>query len=146
MEAYILELVLWLHHLARKSKTVTSSGDGGMKLSIKSPISAPLHKSGQQTKHESLNAPLLTVEDQKMLQDVSKKKWKPGRSKSQDFDSEQTRLRKYDRLSKSSSHSPTRGKKGSVIVKRLPSAVPIVAFGIDKENALDVIDRVDVLR
>ena len=44
-EAYILELVLWLNHLAKKSKTVLNGF--GMKSAVKSPINMLSEKSNQ---------------------------------------------------------------------------------------------------
>ncbi|KAJ9177069.1 hypothetical protein P3X46_012322 [Hevea brasiliensis] len=127
-EAYILELVLWLHHLVNKSKTVASGVN--KKSSVKSPSGTPLEKLNEQPRHQSSSALSLTIEDQMMLQDVSRKKRMPGISKSQDFDSGKSRLRKHDRSSKSSNYSCTRESKDSVAVKQLPSVVPIVGLGI----------------
>ncbi|KDP23083.1 hypothetical protein JCGZ_01654 [Jatropha curcas] len=143
-EAHILELVLWLNHLINKSNF--GAGGDGKKLPIKSTICMPLEKLNEQPKHESPNVPSLTIEDHLMLKVVSKKKRTRGISKSQDFESGKTGLRKHDRLSKSSNYFPKNESKDPVIVKWPPSVVPIVGFGIDKEKALDVIDRVEVVR
>ncbi|KAK1391933.1 DUF668 domain-containing protein/DUF3475 domain-containing protein [Heracleum sosnowskyi] len=112
-ETYILELILWLQHLISQSRKPSSQ------------------------------TPTLTVEDQAMLQDVTKRKLTPGISKSQEFDTTKIALSKYQRLSKSSSHSPTsEGHKDPYSAKR-PLYVPVINFDIDKIKALDVIDRVD---
>ncbi|XP_015571072.2 protein PSK SIMULATOR 1 [Ricinus communis] len=68
-EAYILELILWLHHLAKKSKNGVNGGD---KSPINSQISAPLEKVNQPLRLELPKAPALATEDQVLSQDVSK--------------------------------------------------------------------------
>lgn len=141
-EQYILELVVWLHHLVAQSR----ASNGGIRSPIISPIRSPNQKTIQLTHKPSSSLPTLTVEDQEMLRDVSKRKLTPGISKSQEFDTAKTRLSKYHRLSKSSSHSPTReSRKDPFPIKRL-SSVPVIDFDIDKTKALDVIDRVDDIR
>lgn len=114
-----------------------------MKAAVKSPNNVLPQKSNQLPKNGTPDIPLLSAEDQKMLQAASKKSRRPRMSKSHDFDTEKTRLRKHDRLSKSSNYSPPRENEGIVNIKRFPSMVPIAAFGIEKEKALDAIDRVD---
>ena len=83
-----------------------------------------------------------------MLHDVIKRKKTPCVSKSQDFDSEHySRVRKCDPLSKSSEYfRGVRRSKSAAAVKRFSSGFSLVDFVIDKEKALDVIDRVDVPR
>lgn len=125
-EAYILELVLWLHHLVNKSK---AGATGGKKLSRKSPSSTPVEKLNEQPKDEGYSTLSLTIEDQVMLEGASKKKRMPGISKSQDFDSGKTGLRKHDRLSKSSNYSCTKESKDLIIVKQLHCVIPIVGLG-----------------
>ncbi|KAG6390322.1 hypothetical protein SASPL_148054 [Salvia splendens] len=103
-EAYILDLVLWLHHLISRSR----AANGGLKSPVKSPIRSP----NQKTLHLSSPIPsspssTLSVEDQEMLRDVSKRKLTPGISKSQEFSKSRTSLSKRHRLTKSNSHSPT---------------------------------------
>ncbi|XP_007048589.2 PREDICTED: uncharacterized protein LOC18611985 isoform X1 [Theobroma cacao] len=139
-ETFILEQLLWLHHLVNKSK---SGAPVGLKTSIKT-LPTPSQKMNEQPKHGSTNS--LTSEEQKLLQDLTKKIRIRGISRSSDFDYERKRLRKHDRLSKSTSHSPPRESKEKASTKRLPSGVSIVGFGMYKEKALDVIDRVDILR
>lgn len=142
-EEYILEQVLWLQHLVSQSKIAANGG--GVRSSIKLTLSPNLEKMNQQSEQQRYGAPLLTTEDQKMLQEVSKKKRIRGISKSMEFDFEKTRLRKHDRLSKSSGYSP-RKSKGSIAIKRFPSGIAMIGFGMDKKKALDVIDRVDGLQ
>ncbi|THF94436.1 hypothetical protein TEA_007637 [Camellia sinensis var. sinensis] len=143
-EAYILELVVWLHHLVTQSRAATN---GGIRSPIKSPIRSPNQKMIQLSTHKSSSpSPTLTVEDQEMLRDVSKRKLTPGISKSQEFDTVKTRLSKHHRLSKSSSHSPTSETKKDPFPIRWPSSLPIINFDIDRIKALDVIDRVDTIR
>ncbi|OVA01527.1 Protein of unknown function DUF668 [Macleaya cordata] len=142
-EAYILELVVWLHHLVSQSRY---GPNGGIRSPIKSPIRSPNQKTFQLSTHKpSPPSPLLTVEDQEMLRDVNKRKLTPGISKSQEFDTVKTRLSKHSRLSKSNSHSPTTGFNKEFPIRRAP-AVPVIDFDIDRIKALDVIDRVDTLR
>lgn len=145
-EAYILEQLLWLHHLVSKSKSSANTGD--TRSPIKSPNHLSLEKSSNEVKDESAKAcsPLLTAEDLKMLQDISKRKGRLGISKSQDFDSFKAGLKKHDRLSKSSNYSPARESKESLPLKRLSSGIPVIDFVIDKQKALDVIDRVNEFR
>ncbi|CAK9155517.1 unnamed protein product, partial [Ilex paraguariensis] len=143
-EAYILELVVWLHHLISQSR---AAGNCGIRSPVKSPIRSPSQKAIQLSmQHPSSPSPSLTVEDQEMLRDVGKRRPTPGKSKSQEFDTAKTRLSKHHRLSKSSSHSPTREiKKDPFPIRRL-SSVPVIDFDIDRIKALDVIDRVDTIR
>ncbi|MCD9641617.1 DNAJ domain protein [Datura stramonium] len=141
-EAYILELVVWLHHLVSQSRSAAS---GGVRSPVKSPICSPNQKMIQLSNNRpsSPSSPL-TVEDQEMLRDVSKRKLTPGISKSQEF--AKTGLSKYHRLSKSSSHSPINEiKKDPFPIRRL-SSVPVIDFNSDRMKALDVIDRVDPIR
>ncbi|KDP34593.1 hypothetical protein JCGZ_11970 [Jatropha curcas] len=142
-EAYILELVVWLHHLVSQAR----ASNGGVRSPVKSPIRSPNQKSIQLSTHKpSSPTPMLTVEDQEMLRDVSKRKKTPGISKSQEFDTAKTRLSKQHRLSKSSSHSPMRESIKDPFPIRRPSSVPVINFDIDRIKALDVIDRVDTIR
>ncbi|TYJ35850.1 hypothetical protein E1A91_A05G266200v1 [Gossypium mustelinum] len=139
-EVYILDLVVWLHQLVTQVRTC----NGGIRSPVKSPIRSPNQKMVQLTQKPT--SPMLTVEDQEMLRDVSKRKNTPGISKSQEFDTAKTRLSKHHRLSKSSNHSPTsETKKDPFPIRRLSSA-PFIDFDIDRIKALDVIDRVDTLR
>nr|XP_027093682.1 uncharacterized protein LOC113714081 [Coffea arabica] len=138
-EAYILDLVVWLHHLVTQSRAGTRSP-------VKSPIRSPNQKTKLTTYKPNCPSPTLTIEDQEMLRDVSKRKLTPGISKSQEFDTAKTRLSKHHRLSKSSSHSPTSETKKEPFPIRRPSSVPVIDFEIDRIKALDVIDRVDTLR
>ncbi|KAL6209427.1 hypothetical protein ACLB2K_020369 [Fragaria x ananassa] len=142
-ESYILELVVWLHHLVNQVRV----GNNG----IRSPIKSPIYSPNQRTIQLSINkancpSPVLTVEDQEMLRYVSKRKLTPGISKSQEFDTARTRFSKYHRLSKSSSHSPTSERRKDPFPTRRPSSVPIIDFDIDRSKALDLIDRVDTIR
>lgn len=143
-EAYILELVVWLHLLVSQSRVGIN---GGIRSPVKSPIRSPNQTTIQLYTHKQNSpSPVLTTEDREMLRDVSKRKLTPGISKSQEFDSAKTRLSKHHRLSKSSSHSPTSERKKDPFPIRRPSSVPIIDFDIDRIKALDVIDRVDTIR
>ncbi|PAN27331.2 hypothetical protein PAHAL_5G073400 [Panicum hallii] len=141
-EAYILELVLWLHHLISQSKTAN-----GERSPIKSPVRSPTQRGASITlspnKTSSNSSPLLTQEDQDMLRDVKYRKFIPGISKSQEFDTK-ARHNKQSRLSKSNSHSPSSGNRKELLsIRRL---LPVIDFEIDRTKALDMIDRVDNLR
>ncbi|KAK7279736.1 hypothetical protein RJT34_24793 [Clitoria ternatea] len=140
-EVYILELVIWLHHLVSQVRV----GNGGIRSPVKSPIRSPTQKTGQLFSQKSCSSsPMLTMEDQQMLRDVGKRKLTPGISKSQEFDTTKTRLSKHHRLSKSSSHSPISESKSDIFsTRRLPS-FPVIDF-IDRMKALDVMDRVDMI-
>ncbi|XP_058088946.1 protein PSK SIMULATOR 1 [Magnolia sinica] len=146
-ESYILELVVWLHHLISQSR---SGANGGIKSPIKSPMRSHMQTNSiVQLPANKSNAPssILTLEDQELLRDVNFRKLTPGISKSQEFDTVKTRLNKHNRLSKSNSHSPTTGsKKEAFSIRRLTSTVPVIDFDIDRIKALDVIDRVDTFR
>ncbi|CAI8604268.1 unnamed protein product [Vicia faba] len=140
-ETYILELVVWLHHLVIQVRV----GNGGIRSPVKSPIRSPNQKTLQLfTQKGCSTSPLLTIEDQQMLRDVGKRKLTPGISKSQEFETAKTRLSKHHRLSKSSNHSPISESKNDIFCtrRRLPS-IPFIDFDIDRIKALDVIDRVD---
>eukprot|EP00258_Populus_trichocarpa_P030824 XP_024446843.1 uncharacterized protein LOC18107991 isoform X4 [Populus trichocarpa] len=154
-EAYILEQLLWLHHLVSKTKSVSSG------VSIKSPAKSAIgtqgQKSNQKQEQESpnaadlpdavtSNAPPPTTEDQKILQDASEENQIEENSKSQDINSVDTKLREDGGLSTTNNNSPRRKSEDSATVKNVPSALPISDIGIDKEEELDKIDRVDVLR
>lgn len=141
-EAYILELVVWLHHLISQSKTAN-----GERSPIKSPVRSPTQRGASITlspnKTSCNSSPLLTQEDQDMLRDVKYRKFIPGISKSQEFDTK-ARHNKQSRLSKSNSHSPSSGNRKELLsIRRL---LPVIDFEIDRTKALDVIDRVDNLR
>ncbi|KAI3820059.1 hypothetical protein L1987_13915 [Smallanthus sonchifolius] len=141
-EECILELIVWLHHLVCQSRAI----NGGMRSPVKSPIRSPNQK-GIQISTNRPNSPLpaLTTEDQEMLRDISKRKLTPGISKSQEFGT-RDRLSKNHRLTKSSSHSPTREIKRDPFPIKRPSSVPIINFDIDRIKAMDVIDRVDDIK
>ncbi|KAK9216465.1 hypothetical protein WN944_008474 [Citrus x changshan-huyou] len=142
-EAYILELVVWLHHLVSQAR----AGNVGIRSPVKSPIRSPNQKViPLSTNPPHPPSPMLTVEDQEMLRDVSKRKKTPGISKSQEFDTAKNRLSKHHRLTKSNSHSPTSETKRDPFPIRRPSSVPVIDFDIDRIKALDVIDRVDTIR
>ncbi|XP_010062019.2 protein PSK SIMULATOR 1 isoform X1 [Eucalyptus grandis] len=141
-DVYILELVVWLHHLVSQAR----ASNGGFRSPIKSPIRSPNQSTVQISMHSKPLSPssALTVEDQEMLRDVNKRKLlTPGISKSQEFETAKVRLSKHHRLSKSSSHSPTGESHKDPFPLRRPSSVPIIDFYIDRIKALDVIDRVD---
>ncbi|KAM2665932.1 hypothetical protein EV2_017833 [Malus domestica] len=138
-EACILDLILWLHHLACQTKS--SADKGGMKSPVKSTTSTTLVKTNKQLP-TGVQPSMLTTEDAEMLQDVSKRKRIPGNSKSQDFDSASSSSTEGRKLSKSNSYSHGQGSEKLLHLSRPSSGVD---FGIDKEKALDVIDRVDGL-
>ncbi|KAJ0233878.1 Protein PSK SIMULATOR 3 [Hirschfeldia incana] len=136
-EIYILGQIIWLQHLVTKVKSEARVG----------PRLSPLKSKVQQLISEPLSVPLVTDEEQMMLQEASKRKKRtPCVSKSHDFDSEYSRVRKCEPLSKSSEYFRGVRRSKSAAVKRFSSGFPLLDFVIDKEKALDVIDRVDVPR
>ncbi|CAN8256830.1 unnamed protein product [Cochlearia groenlandica] len=136
-EIYILGQIIWLQHLVTKAK---SDARGGPKLSsFKSPLN-------QLSISEPLSVPLVTFEEQKLIQEASKRKKTPCVSKSHDFDSEYSRVRKCDPLSKSSEYFRGMRRSKSAAVKRFASSFSHLDFVINKEKVLDEIDRVDVPR
>lgn len=142
-ESCVLEMLLWLHHLATRSKAISNTE--GNKTTLKS---TPLPKANQQPEDLVANArsPVLMPEDQEMLQAVTKKRQTPGISRSLDFDTEKISLRKRSSLTRSNSHSPRRVSRELLPLNRLSSGVRIIDFGIDKEKVLDIIDRVETRR
>ncbi|KAK4352672.1 hypothetical protein RND71_028190 [Anisodus tanguticus] len=137
-EAYILELAVWLHYLVSQSRSAANGG-------VRSPIRSPNQKTIQLSNHKpSPPSSPLSVEDQEMLRDISKRKLIPGISKSQEF--AKTGLSKCHRLSKSSSHSPINETRKDPFPIRRQSSVPVFDFDIDRMKALDVIDRVDSIK
>ncbi|KAG6670910.1 hypothetical protein I3843_Q029100 [Carya illinoinensis] len=112
------------------------AGNCGIRSPVKSPVRSPSQKTIQlSTCTPNSESPMLTVEDQEMLRDVSKRKLTPGISKSQEFDTAKSRLSKHHRLSKSSNHSPTIEIKKDPFPVRRPSSLPIVDFDIDRIKA-----------
>jgi hypothetical protein len=141
-EAYILDLVIWLHHLITQSK---ASVNGGTRSPGISPIRSPNQKTIQLSP-QKLNSPALTNEDQEMLRAVSKRKLTPGISKSQEFNTVKIQLSKHNRLSKSSNHSPMGETRREPFLIKRHSLVPVINFDIDRIKAMDVIDRVDDIK
>lgn len=120
-----------------------------MRSPNKSPDSASGLTTAEQPKQQvptNAKSLVLTAEDQEMLQCASKKRGTPGISKSQGFDPGKNRLRKPSMLSKSYSHSATRGSKDLLPQDRVSSGLPVVDSGDEKGNALIAMDRTDVLR
>ncbi|XP_054807491.1 protein PSK SIMULATOR 1-like isoform X1 [Prosopis cineraria] len=140
VEKYILELLLWLQRLAIQSGAGVDVG--GVRSTTKSTHLAPLQKKRQQPR--TANTPYLTISEQNLVQLVSKKVWIKGMSKSWDFDRMEARLRENSRLTKSWSLSSSRSI--DISFNRISSKLPVIDFGADKERALDVIDRVGVVR
>ncbi|EEE55752.1 hypothetical protein OsJ_04258 [Oryza sativa Japonica Group] len=141
-ETHILELVAWLHHLISRSKSAN-----GERSPIKSPVRSPTQRGHTITlspnKASSNSSPLLTQEDQDMLRDVKYRKFIPGISKSQEFETK-SRHSKQSRLSKSNSHSPSSGNMKELLsIRRM---LPVIDFEIDRTKAMDLIDRVDNLK
>ncbi|KAJ7957098.1 DUF668 family protein [Quillaja saponaria] len=142
VETYIFELLLWLHCLFVQIKA--GSNSCGSRSTVASPIGTSIQMTDQQPTNAQLA--VLSIDDQKMLQDVSKKIRIRGISKSLDFDCEKTRLRDSSRLSKSSSYSATSGSKECLTLSRISSGIPVIDFDNNKKRTLDVIDRLEVVR
>lgn len=129
----ILELLLWLNHMSKQFKVAAKSG--GMVLptkSLKQLIS--LEKDHRPTLQPGNNSPVQCLENQGMLRDISNRKRTFGLSKSQCFESAKMELKKNDRLSKSSGHSPASKSLGFLAAKKHSSGVPVTDFGLDKES------------
>lgn len=137
VEHYILELLSWLHRLAIKSKG--GSDAGKVKSAMKSSVGVTMEKTNKQSRNT-----ILTIDEQNMLRDVSTKTKIKGISKSLDFDSLKPTLSEKCRLTKTSSLSSIKSKELSF--NRILSKFPVIDFDIDKERALNVIDRLDVVR
>ncbi|KAJ6761483.1 hypothetical protein OIU74_024184 [Salix koriyanagi] len=151
-EAYILEQLLWLHHLVSKTKSVST------KSPAKSAIGTQGQKSNKKQKQEPPNAadlpdsvtsnalPPLPTEDQKILQDASEEKQIEGNSKSPDANSVDTELIEDGEPRTSNNDSFQRKSEDSATVKRVPSVLPNSDIGIDREKDWGEIDTVEVLR
>ncbi|URE04808.1 hypothetical protein MUK42_19239 [Musa troglodytarum] len=136
-EAYILELLVWLHHLVCHSKSNT----GGIRSPMKSPVHSPTQNSlivTSTTIKPNAPSPVLTQEDEEMLRYVIFRKLTPGISKSQEFDMAKRKTSKRYRLSKSNSHSPTSSSTKDLFAVRRQSMLPVIDFDIDKIKALDI--------
>ncbi|KAK9950370.1 hypothetical protein M0R45_005863 [Rubus argutus] len=121
-EAFVLELVLWLHYLASQSQRshVKSTAQGHS-----------LPKTNKQLKDIPPPAMLKTA-DQEMLQDVRKRRGVRGISKSQDFDNVSYSLgENRSRLNKSSSYSSGDGTEKLLSFGRLPFGFPVIDFDSD---------------
>ncbi|KAJ6820323.1 uncharacterized protein M6B38_398430 [Iris pallida] len=141
-EAYILDLVVWLHHLIILSRAST----GGMRSLVQSPMPSLTGKNTNVSlpADDTSQPALLSQEEHEMLQVVSSLKHTPGISKSQEFDTGKPKSHKKSKLSKSISHSPI----SETMEEEPPSTRTdrFVDFDIDRIKALDAIDRVDTLR
>ncbi|OIV97029.1 hypothetical protein TanjilG_19576 [Lupinus angustifolius] len=141
VENYILQLLLWLHCLAIKSKAGGNAAN--VRSAIKSLAGATLQKINQQSTNTLL--PLLTIDEKNMLQKVRKKKQMRGISKSLDLDYVKSRLKDNIRLTKSKSLSTISNSK-ELTFNKIYSKLHMIDFGIDKDRAMDVIDRLDEVR
>ncbi|KAM7517989.1 hypothetical protein LguiB_016951 [Lonicera macranthoides] len=125
-EVYILDLVLWLNHLINQTKGVAGGGPG-----INSPMKAPIQSAANQNAASTTTPPAISIEDQQTR----------AVSENQDMESVENMLLKQERLSESSNHNLKMGT--DEIDQKHNCGVPVIDFGVDKEKALDVIDRVD---
>lgn len=145
-DAYILDLIVWLHHFINISRR-------GKNFSSRSPIKSPVLSSSQNSVSSALpsksNPPnssvptsALTQGEQEMLRQVELPKRSHRISKSQDFDMGRPKILKHSRLSKSCSSTPTSMSK----TESRKTLFPVIDFDINRIKALDIIDRVDSLR
>uniref|UniRef100_A0A803QYP5 Uncharacterized protein n=2 Tax=Cannabis sativa TaxID=3483 RepID=A0A803QYP5_CANSA len=142
-ESCILEMLLWLHHLASKSKSANTEVNKSPFKSTSDPM-ANQEPKDMQTNAKSV---VLTPEDYAILQATTKKRRIPGISKSQDFDAERTCSRKRSSLTRSSSYSPRReSSKEPLPFNRLSSGVRVLDLVFEKQKVLDMIDRVEIHR
>lgn len=138
-EGHILELVVSLQHLISQSRAAN-----GERSPIKSPVRSPTQRGSSITlspNKASSSSPALTQQEQEMLRDVKYRKFVPGISKSQEFDTK-ARHMKQSRLIKSNSHSPSSGNRKEFLSIR--SLLPVIDFEIDRTKALDMIDNLKV--
>lgn len=148
-EAYILDLIVWLHHLVSLARTTPSKSPIRSPVQTKATLCQPASDKSIATSNGHVIAPELSQEDKNMLKDVNKRKLTPGISKSQEFDTFKPRCtsQSVNRLSKSNSHSPTSNRKTEFngVRRQHTPTLPAIYFDIDRIKALDVIDRVDTL-
>ncbi|RWW76787.1 hypothetical protein BHE74_00015094, partial [Ensete ventricosum] len=133
-ETYILDLVVWLHHLTVRCRPGNACFNPPVKLPSCSPV----------TKRSSVSSPVIkpigslskiTSVDQEMLRDVNLKKPTPGICKSQEFGTCRPTTSKQ-KMSTSSSHSPTREYKEF-------SPTTVISLDINRKRALKIPERVD---
>uniref|UniRef100_A0A453G1M1 DUF668 domain-containing protein n=1 Tax=Aegilops tauschii subsp. strangulata TaxID=200361 RepID=A0A453G1M1_AEGTS len=137
-EAHILELVVLLQHLISQSRAAN-----GERSPIKSPVRSPTQRGSSITlspNKASSSSPVLTQQEQEMLRDVKYRKFVPGISKSQEFDTKARHMQ--SRLIKSNSHSPSSSNRKEFLSIR--SMLPVINFEIDRTKALDMIDNLKV--
>ncbi|WOK92880.1 hypothetical protein Cni_G01572 [Canna indica] len=137
-EEYILELVVWLHHL------VTQVKSRGFGLKPANPVRSQPQK-GTGATLESMQEPSqacngrsnglqLSEEERTLLDQISQGKIKLGRSKSLDFESKKDkRIRRHRGLIKSCENSPD--KEFSLVLD----------WQLGKSRALDVMDGLETL-
>lgn len=123
-EAYILDLVLWLNHLINQTKGVASGGAG-----ISSPMKSPIRSAANPG--STTTTPAISIEDQQTR----------AVSENKDLEPVENMLLKQERLSESSDHNPKMGTDETD--QKHNCGVPVIDFCVDKEKALDVIDRVN---
>ncbi|XP_073013812.1 protein PSK SIMULATOR 1-like [Typha latifolia] len=140
-EAYMLDLVVWLHHLINQSRP----GNGGINSPIRSPVRSPKKKRlavSLVSKRPSSPPSMLTKEDQEMPGAIiTLRRLTPGISKSQELVATKSRLRKHDKLSKSCSHLPNITQKELPLTHRL-SMDPRTSCHTTKSTLLDAIEGV----
>ncbi|KAJ3700368.1 hypothetical protein LUZ61_004073 [Rhynchospora tenuis] len=130
-EAYILDLLIWLHYLISQTRPL----NGGNRSPSKSPVHSPpkrkqltLSLKPKKIGSSSSTANFNRENQEKVCQLASNLTKYRGLSKSQEFDRNcNLKLKKNDRLSKSSGHWPP----------------PIVDFETERIRVLDKLDRVD---
>ncbi|BBH09069.1 Protein of unknown function D [Prunus dulcis] len=138
-EACIFKLVVWLQHLISQS----GASDGGMPSTPVKTLNQKTNLLSRQTPYGS--SPVLTDEDQEMLQDVSKSNLRLRMSRSQNHASRNAMLSKQHRLSKSSrDFLSSKTRKDPFPVWSLLSRP--IDFDNDRIKLLDVIDGVDTIK
>eukprot|EP00249_Psilotum_nudum_P022271 c28447_g6_i1 orf=289-2283(-) len=141
-EKYILELIVWLHHLIILARRNVCGNKSPMRSPLQQkkipPTKQPITTENGQC---ILVSPKLSPEDREMLKDVKNMKFTPGISRSQEFDKMPNAGNRSKRLSKSISHPPSTSTE--VLSRRHVSLLAPLNFDTDKMKALDVIDRVD---
>jgi hypothetical protein len=134
-DAYILDLLVWLHHLISQTRPL----NGGNRSPSKSPVRSPqkrkqltLSLKAQSSESSPSNANLNSKnQEEKACQDVINLTKYRGLSKSQDFERKcNLKLKRDDRLSKSSGNWRP----------------PVVDIETERNRVLDMMDRVDFAR
>lgn len=141
-EAYILDLVVWLHHL------IALSQNSRMKSPIRPLCQTTIVIAPSNNNMPGMTSTTLTDEDREMLMQVKSSELTPGISKSMEFGKPNSFMeniqlvRRNSHCSNSSSNNRYENDK-KMNLKSERRSINIIEYDIDRIKALDVIDRVD---